>query len=52
MTSTEIELHTGSTLTLEADQTFWTDHQVAGLRQLGVDRASNGDLTPSITPLR
>lgn len=42
--TTEIELHSGSTLTLESDQTFWTDHQVAGLRQLGVDRASNGDL--------
>lgn len=44
MTSSELAVHTGSTLTLETDQTFWTDHQVAGLRQLGVDRASNGDL--------
>ncbi len=41
---TELEVHTGSTLVLESDQTFWTDHQVAGLRQLGVDRAGNGDL--------
>lgn len=37
-------IQTGSTLTLESDQTFWTEHQVAGLRQLGVDRAGNGDL--------
>lgn len=37
-------VETGSTLTLAEDQTFWTDKQVAGLRQLGVDRATNGDL--------
>lgn len=41
---TEIERHQGSTLTLAADQDFWNDKQLAALRQLGVDRASNGDL--------
>ncbi|TCJ23041.1 phage recombination protein Bet [Nocardioides jejuensis] len=34
----------GSSLTLTGDQEFWTDKQVAALRQLGVDRATNGDL--------
>ncbi len=34
----------GSSLTLHSNQEFWTDRQVAALRQLGVDRASNGDL--------
>lgn len=43
--SAELEPTThGSSLTLHADQEFWTDKQLAGLRQLGVDRASNGDL--------
>ena len=41
---TEIERHHGSTLTLTADQEWWNDKQIAALRQLGVDRASNGDL--------
>lgn len=34
----------GSSLTLHAGQEFWTEHQIAALRQLGVDRAANGDL--------
>ena len=43
---TEIEKHqpSGSTLTLTSDQEFWSEKQIAALRQLGVDRASNGDL--------
>lgn len=39
-----IEQHHGSTLTLASDQDWWSDKQLAALRQLGVDRASNGDL--------
>lgn len=35
---------TGSVLTLQADQQWWSEKQLAGLRQIGVDRASNGDL--------
>lgn len=34
----------GSSLTLRSDQEFWSDRQIAALRQLGVDRATNGDL--------
>lgn len=34
----------GSTLTLHAGQEFWTEKQLAGLAQLGVAGASNGDL--------
>lgn len=44
MTSTDLERHGGSALTLAADQDFWNDKQLAALRQLGVERASNGDL--------
>lgn len=41
----EIEQHgAGSSLTLAPDQEFWSERQIAALRQLGVDRASNGDL--------
>lgn len=42
----EIERHQqhGSTLTLTSDQEFWSEKQLAGLRQLGVEGASNGDL--------
>lgn len=36
--------HHGSSLTLHSDQEFWSERQVAALRQLGVDRANNGDL--------
>lgn len=40
-----IEQHTGgSTLTLHSDQEYWTEKQIAALRQLGVDRAAPGDL--------
>lgn len=35
---------TGSQLAIQEDQTFFTDLQVATLRQIGMDRASNGDL--------
>jgi phage recombination protein Bet len=35
---------TGSDLAIQGDQSFWTDKQVAALRQLGVQDASNGDL--------
>lgn len=42
---TEIEQHTGgSQLTLTSDQEWWTEKQIAALSQLGIDRASNGDL--------
>jgi len=34
----------GSALVLESQQTFWNDHQLAALRQIGVGSASNGDL--------
>ncbi len=34
----------GSTLTLAADQKYWTDNQLAALKHIGVDRASYGDL--------
>lgn len=44
MTGTEIEHRGGSSLTLTADQEFWSDRQVAALRQLGVEKANNGDL--------
>lgn len=39
-----IAKHEGSSLTLHADQEFWSERQIAALRQIGVDRASNGDL--------
>lgn len=42
---TEIERHQGgSSLTLTTEQEFWTDRQLAGLRQLGVQNAAPGDL--------
>jgi phage recombination protein Bet len=34
----------GSSLALTSDQEFWSDKQIAALRQLGVERAGNGDL--------
>lgn len=34
----------GSILTLQDDQTYWTDHQLAALKQLGVDSNSPADL--------
>ena len=42
MTITTTEHHNG--LTLSSDQDWWTDKQLAALRQMGVDRAGNGDL--------
>ena len=36
--------HGGSTLTLTSDQEWWNDKQIAALKQLGIDRANNGDL--------
>jgi phage recombination protein Bet len=42
--SNEVVTRTGSDLTIQEDQTFWNDKQVAALRQLGVKDASNGDL--------
>lgn len=44
MTGTEVERHGGSSLTLTSDQEFWNDRQVAALAQLGVDKATKGDL--------
>lgn len=44
MISTAVTIHNGSALTLTADQDFWNEKQLAGLRQLGIDGASNGDL--------
>ena len=40
----EIQQHTGSQLAIHDDQAFWTDQQLAALRQLGVDANSQGDL--------
>lgn len=34
----------GTGLAMSNEQEWWNDKQLAGLRQLGVDRASNGDL--------
>jgi phage recombination protein Bet len=44
--SAEIEQYRpqGSTLTLTSDQEWWNDKQIAALRQLGVEKANNGDL--------
>ncbi len=44
--STEVVVRpTGTTdLTIDPGQTFWSDKQVAALRQLGVKDATNGDL--------
>lgn len=36
--------HDGS-LVLASDQTYWTPSQVAALRHIGIDKASDGDLT-------
>jgi len=41
---TAIDQHTGSTLAVHQDQQYWTDQQLAALRQLGVGNASPGDL--------
>jgi len=39
-----IEAHHGSTLALSTEQDWWNDHQLAALRQMGLDKAGNGDL--------
>lgn len=33
-----------TTLTLADDQSWWTERQIAGLRQVGIDQAADGDL--------
>lgn len=33
-----------NTLTLAEDQSWWTERQIAGLRQVGIDQATDGDL--------
>jgi len=42
--STEVATYQPHGLSLERDQTWWTERQVAGLRQMGVDEATDGDL--------
>jgi phage recombination protein Bet len=43
MTIATTEGH-GSSLALANDQDWWNDHQLAALRQMGLDKAGNGDL--------
>ncbi len=45
MTTNEIATTAGSSLAIAAEQTEFTSKQVAALRQLGVDKATEGDLT-------
>jgi phage recombination protein Bet len=40
----ELDVRHGSDLTINDDQSFWSDKQIAALRQLGVKDATNGDL--------
>jgi hypothetical protein len=42
--TTDIAVRGTSDLAIEADQSFWSDKQVAALRQLGVGDAGNADL--------
>lgn len=44
MTTTELATYQPHGLALDGQQDWWTDKQLAALRQIGVDRASNGDL--------
>ncbi|WP_275792665.1 phage recombination protein Bet [Prescottella equi] len=44
MTTTEIAASAGSALAIASDQTNFTPQQVAALKQLGVDEATDGDL--------
>lgn len=44
MTTTEIATSAGSALAIASDQTNFTPQQVAALKQLGVDEATDGDL--------
>lgn len=41
---TELAVYQGNALAMHGEQPFWNEHQIAALRQLGVDRATNGDL--------
>lgn len=41
---TEIELHKDETLVLDSQQTYWNESQLAALRHIGVEKASEGDL--------
>lgn len=45
MTTTDIATRGGSGLDIRRDQEYWTDRQLAALRQLGVEDAGPGDLT-------
>ena len=42
--TTEIAVRGGSDLAITSEQTYWTDQQLAALKQLGVEGASPGDL--------
>lgn len=42
--SNELERRPHHTLALADEQTWWSERQMAGLRQIGVDNASDGDL--------
>lgn len=46
MTSTDIATtdHTGSALVLQADQDRWSEQQLAALKQMGLEKAGQGDL--------
>lgn len=44
MTTNEIAIHAGSALAIELAQQEWTDKQVTALIQIGVEKASKGDL--------
>ena len=44
MSSTDVEIHGGSDLTITADQRGFTAGQVAALQQIGVQDATEGDL--------
>lgn len=41
---TEVAIRQNEQLALAEDQSWWTDRQLAGLRQVGIDKASEGDL--------
>ncbi len=44
MTSTELATTQGNALAMHGEAAFWTPNQIAALRHLGVDKASNADL--------
>lgn len=41
---TELAIHNGSSLAITGEQEYWSDKQLAALRQLGVTDATSGDL--------